>query len=435
MPRLRISQTQWVLVAMIVGVAVGIAFPDRPGTIGFHATDLQILSTLFLRMIESLIAPLLFGTLVVGISGHGDDMRRVGKLAVRSLLYFEVVTTLALIVGLVVVNIVKPGIGVSLAAATIDTGAELAKTKVSLTTVLEHAVPRSIVEAAARNESLQIVFFSIVFAVGLARVAGPGRAVMLSFCESLCDAMFKYVGIVMKFAPLGVGGAIAATVGRSGLGVLGNLAVLVLTLYGALVLFALFVLAPIAIAFRVPLRQFWRAVKEPWLVAFSTASSEAALPLALRNMERLGVPRRIVSFVLPTGYAFNMDGTSLYLSLAAIFIAQAAGIHLPVWQQLVMMLTLMATSKGIAAVPRAGLVVLSGTLSQFGLPLQGIALILGVDALMDMARTSLNVLGNCLASVLMAQWDGSFAPCSDEASVADVPRPRPASAPLPEIFQ
>src|SRR6476469_8939469 len=317
MSQLRISQTQWVLVAMIGGVAVGVAFPDRPGTIGFHATDLQILSTLFLRMIESLIAPLLFGTLVVGISGHSDDMRRVGKLAVRSLLYFEVVTTLALIVGLVVVNIVKPGIGVSLAAATIDTGAELAKTKVSLTTVLEHAVPRSVVEAAARNESLQIVFFSIVFAVGLAQVAGPGRAVMLSFCESLCDTMFKYVGIVMKFAPLGVGGAIDATVGSSGLGVLGNLAVLVLTLYGALVLFVLFVLAPIAITFRVPLRPFWRAVKEPWLVAFSTASSEAALPLALRNMERLGVPRRIVSFVLPTGYAFNMDGTSLYLSLAA----------------------------------------------------------------------------------------------------------------------
>ena len=435
MTRLRISQTQWVLVAMIVGVAVGVAFPDRPGTTGFHATDLQILSTLFLRMIESLIAPLLFGTLVVGIAGHGDDMKRVGKLAVRSLLYFEVVTTFALIVGLVVVNVVKPGIGVSLAGATIDTGTELAKTKVSLATVLEHAVPRSVVEAAAKNESLQIVFFSIVFAVGLAQVAGPGRAVMLSFCESLCDAMFKYVGIVMKFAPLGVGGAIAATVGRSGLGVLGNLAVLVLTLYGALVLFALFVLAPIAITFRVPLRPFWRAVKEPWLVAFSTASSEAALPLALRNMERLGVPRRIVAFVLPTGYAFNMDGSSLYLSLAAVFIAQAAGVHLPVWEQVVMMLTLMATSKGIAAVPRAGLVVLSGTLSQFGLPLQGIALILGVDALMDMARTSLNVLGNCLASVLMAQWDGSFAPSYDETPVADVPRPRPTSAPLPEILQ
>jgi proton glutamate symport protein len=362
-------------------------------------------------------------------------MKRVGKLAVRSLLYFEVVTTLALIVGLVVVNIVKPGVGVSLGTATIDTGAELAKTKVSLGTVLEHAVPRSVVEAAARNESLQIVFFSIVFAVGLAQVAGPGRAVMLSFCESLCDVMFKYVGIVMKFAPLGVGGAIAATVGRSGLGVLGNLAVLVLTLYGALVAFAVLVLAPIALTFRVPLGHFWRAAKEPWLVAFSTASSEAALPLALRNMERLGVPRRIVSFVLPTGYAFNMDGTSLYLSLAAVFIAQAAGIHLPVWQQIVMMLTLMATSKGVAAVPRAGLVVLSGTLSQFGLPLQGIALILGVDALMDMARTSLNVLGNCLASVLMAKWDGSFAPPHGEASAAEVPRPCATGAPLPEIIQ
>lgn len=412
---MRPTPTQWVVASMIIGVALGLAFPDaRPGA--FHASSLQLLSTLFLRMIESVIAPLLFGTLVVGIAGHGDDMKRVGTLAVRSLLYFEVVTTLALVVGLVVVNVVQPGVGVNLATAAPDVGLQLGQTKLTVAALLEHAVPRSVVDAAAKNEALQIVFFSVLFAVGLARIDGPAKALMLSFCESLSNVMFRYVGFVMKLAPLGIGGAIAATVGKSGVGVLGNLALLVLTLYGALVVFAVAVLLPIALVFGVPVRRFVAAVKEPWLVAFSTASSEAALPLALRNVERLGVPRRVVSFVLPTGYSFNMDGTSLYLSLASVFVAQAAGIHMPLSQQVLMMLTLMLTSKGVAAVPRTGLVVLSGTLSQFGLPLQGVAVILGVDALMDMARTSLNVVGNCLAAVLMARWEGSFALSAEDVS-------------------
>jgi proton glutamate symport protein len=314
------------------------------------------------------------------------------------------------------VHIVKPGVGINLAGASVDTGTDLAQAKTSFSGMLEHMVPQSFVDAAAKNESLQIVFFSIIFAVALSQVQGPAKTFMLSLCESLTEVMFKFVGIVMKFAPLGVGGAIAATVGKSGIGVLKNLGVLVLTLYGSLVVFALLVLVPIALTFRVPLRRFWAATREPWLVAFTTASSEAALPLALRNMEQLGAPRRIVSFVLPTGYSFNMDGTALYLTLAAGFVAQAAGIHLPLSQQIMMMLTLMLTSKGIAAVPRAGLVILSGTLIQFGLPLQGVAVILGVDAFMDMARTSLNVVGNCLATVLMARWDGSFALSPEEAS-------------------
>jgi proton glutamate symport protein len=240
---------------------------------------------------------------------------------------------------------------------------------------------------------------------------------MLSFCESLAEVMFKFVGIVMKFAPIGIGGAVAATVGRSGLAILMKLGLLVATLYGSLIVFALFVLLPIALTFRVPVRRFWRATKEPWLIAFTTASSEAALPLALQNMEQMGVPRRIVSFVLPTGYAFNMDGTTLYLAMASVFVAQAAGIDMPWSQQILMMVTLMLTSKGVAAVPRAGLVVLSGALTQFGLPLQGIAVILGVDAFMDMARTSLNLVGNCLATVLMARWDGSFDLSPDDAPV------------------
>ncbi len=413
----RISQTQWVVVSMIVGVTVGYFFPDGATGRAFHATDLQVLSTVFLRMIKSLIAPLIFATLVVGIAGHGDDMKRVGKLAFRSILYFEVVTTLALVVGLLAVNVVKPGLGVNLSAATAATGAELAQTKTTFSGMLEHTVPQSIFEAAAKNEALQIVFFTIIFAVALSQVRGPARTVMLSFCESLTEVMFKFVGIVMKFAPIGIGGAIAATVGKSGLGILVKLGLLVATLYGSLIVFALLVLLPIAIAFRVPVRRFFSATKEPWLIAFTTASSEAALPLALQNMEQLGVPRRVASFVLPTGYTFNMDGTTLYLAMASVFVAQAAGIDMPLSQQILMMLTLMLTSKGLAAVPRASLVVLSGTLVQFGLPLQGVAVILGVDAFMDMARTSLNVVGNCLASVLMARWDGSFELSSDDAPV------------------
>ena len=421
----RISQTQWVVIAMILGVAIGWRFPDAPNTTGFRATDLQVLSNIFLRMIKSLVAPLLFGTLVVGVAGHGDDMKRVGKLALRSIFYFEIVTTMALAVGLIAVNIVKPGVGVNLAGATATTGAQLATTTPTFGAVLEHTVPTSFIDAAARNEALQITFFSILFAVALSQVQGPAKTLMLSFCDSLTEVMFKVTGFVMKFAPIGIGGAIAATVGKSGIGVLKNLAALVFTLYGALVVFALVVLLPIAIMFRVPVRRFWRSTKEPWLVAFSTASSEAALPLALRNMERLGVPRRIVSFVLPTGYTFNMDGTTLYLAMASVFVAQAAGIRMPLSQQILMMLTLMLTSKGLAAVPRSSLVVLSGTLAQFGLPLQGVAVILGVDALMDMARTSLNLLGNCLASVLMARWEGSFALSPDGAPVTPLPNTLP----------
>ena len=410
----RPSQTQWVIIAMILGVAVGVLFPDsraagpartQIGVVAFHATDLEVLSNVFLRLIKSMIAPLIFSTLVVGIAGHGDDLKKVGRLALRSIIYFEVATTLALVVGLIVVNVVKPGAGVSLATVSSADATALAQTKITGSAMLEHAVPQSFIDAAARNDTIQIVLFTILFAVGLSRVRGPMRTVMISFCESLASAMFKVVDIVMKLAPIGIGAAIAVTVGRNGLGVLRGLSVLVLSLYGSLVLFALFVLLPIALIFGVPIRRFVNAVKEPWLIAFTTASSEAALPLALENMEKIGVPRRIASFVLPAGYTFNMDGSTLYLAMASVFVAQAAGIQMPLSQQILMMLTLMLTSKGVAAVPRTSLVVLSGALVQFGLPLQGVAVILGVDAFMDMARTSINVVGNCLASVLMALWE------------------------------
>jgi proton glutamate symport protein len=413
-----VSQTQWVLVAMIIGIAVGYWFPDTSA--GFHASDLQVLSNVFLRMIKSLIAPLLFATLVVGIAGHGDDIKRVGTLAFRSIIYFEIVTTLALAVGLVMVNLIRPGAGVNLSVASDHAGSDLARTTLSFSTLIEHAVPQSFIEAAAKNEALQITFFSILFAVGLTQVRGPASAFMLACCDSLSEVMFKFVEIVMKFAPIGIGAAIAVTVGRSGVGVLKNLGVLVASLYGSLIVFAVLVLVPIALVFKVPLRRFWDATREPWLLAFTTASSEAAMPLALANMERFGVPRRIVSFVLPAGYTFNMDGTTLYLAMASVFVAQAAGIEMPLSQQVLMMLTLMLTSKGVAGVPRSSLVVLSGALAQFGLPLQGVAVILGADAFMDMARTSLNVLGNCLATVLLAKWDGSLEIAPAESPIEPV---------------
>ena len=426
----RITQTQWIVISMVLGVAAGYLFPDHPaGQGGFQASDLQVLSSIFLRMIKSLIVLLLASTLIVGIAGHGDDMKRVGKLAFRSLVYFEIVTTLALVVGLVAVNFVKPGRGVNLASASVEAGSELAQTKTTFSGVVEHMVPQSPFKAAADNEVLQIVFFSIIFAVALSQVQGPAKTFMLSFCESLSEVMFKFVGIVMKFAPIGIGAAIAVTVGESGLGVLRNLGLLVLTLYGSLIVFVLVVFLPIAIIFKVPIRRFWQATKEPWLIAFTTASSEAALPLALQRMERLGVPRRIVSFVLPTGYSFNLDGSTLYLALASVFVAQAAGIDMPISTQILMMLTLMLTSKGVAAVPRAALVILSGALAQFGLPLQGVAVILGVDALMDMARTSLNVVGNCLATVVMAKWEGTFELSAEDTPIADRLAGTPLSMP------
>jgi proton glutamate symport protein len=425
-----ITQTQWIVISMVLGILLGYLFPDHaPGQSGFQVSSLNFLSTIFLRMIKSLIVPLLFATLVVGIAGHGDDMKRVGKLAFRSILYFEIVTTFALVVGLVAVNLVKPGVGVNLASATAQAGTEFARKQTTFIGVVEHTVPQSFFEAAAANEVLQIVFYAIIFAVALSQVQGPAKTFMLTACESLSEVMFKFVGIVMKFAPFGIGAAIAVTVGKSGLGVLHNLGVLVLTLYGALIAFVLFVLLPVALVFKVPIRRFWAATREPWLIAFTTASSEAALPLALQRMERLGVPRRIVSFVLPTGYSFNLDGSTLYLALASVFVAQAAGIHMPIGTQILMMLTLMLTSKGVAAVPRASLVILSGALTQFDLPLQGVAVILGVDALMDMARTSINLVGNCLATVVMARWEGVFELSSEDTPVADALRGQPLSVP------
>ena len=399
-----ISLTKWIIIAMAIGAVIGWAWPQ-------DAQNLKPLSTIFLRMIKSIIVPLIFGSLVIGIAGHGDDMKKVGRLALKSIIYFEIVTTIALVVGLAAVHLTRPGVGVTLEVpAAVDSTQTnvLASAKPTLSSVLEHTVPQSFFEAASKNEVLQIVFFSIIFAVALSQVKGKPKETMLAFCEGLTEVMFKFTGIVMRYAPVGIGAAIAVTVGHSGIGVLKNLALLVLTLYGALVVFILIALVPVALIIKLPFKKFFRLVKEPALIAFATTSSEAALPKALENMERLGVPRRIVAFVLPTGYSFNLDGSTLYLAVASIFVAQAAGVHLTLGQEVLMMLTLMITSKGVAAVPRASLVILSGVLVQFGLPLAGVAVILGVDELMDMARTTVNLVGNCLATAVMAKAEGEY---------------------------
>jgi len=386
---------------MVVGVALGVTAPE-------FSKQLTVVSNIFLRLIKSVLAPLLFGTLVAGIAGSGS-VKTMGRVGGKAILYFEIVTTLALGLGLVVVNVVRPGAGMSLPAESTN----LAKEPVTVSHILEHTFPVSIFDAMARGEVLQVVVFCFMFGAACTAVGAKAKPVV-EFAESVAEVMFKYVGYVMYLAPFAVAAALAGTVARNGPGVMIDLGKLVLTLYGSLVLFVVGILGPVAWICSIPIRRFINAAKEPWLIAFSTATSEAALPLALQNMERFGVPKHIVGFVLPTGYSFNLDGTTLYLSLASIFVAQAAGHELTWTQQIIMMLTLMLTSKGVAGVPRASLVILSGTLAAFDLPLSGVTLILGVDALMDMARTSVNVLGNMLASAVVGRWEGIRFPTDPE---------------------
>jgi proton glutamate symport protein len=398
----KVSLTQWILVSMVVGVLVGVVFPEG-------SQHLRVVSNVFLRMIKCLLVPLVFGTLVVGIAGHSDDLKAVGRLALKAILYFEVVTTLALAIGLAAVNLTRPGVGVSLPAAGTGAG-QVSAQKVTLAGIIEHIFPRSFFEAAAANDVLQVVCFAVLFAIALTQVTGKPRETMIGFCEALTEVMFKFVGVVMKFAPFGIGAAMAYTVGHSGLGVLWNLGKLILTLYGALLVFCVFVLWPVAAWARIPVVPFLRTIREPALLAFSTTSSDAALPDAMKRMVAFGVPKRIVSFVMPLGYSFNLDGSTLHLAVASIFVAQAAGVELSLGQQLAIMLTLMLTSKGMAGVPRASQVILAGTLVTFDLPLEGVVLILGVDELMDMARTTVNLIGNCLATAVVGQWEGEFTP-------------------------
>jgi proton glutamate symport protein len=395
------SQTQKIFAGLFVGIVIG-------GVINAYDPTLvkwvQPFATLFLRMIKMIIAPLIFATLVAGIAGAGHA-KAVGRMGFRAIVYFEIVTTFALAIGLLAVNIAKPGVGVILPPPA--GGAPPVAPAQSWDQILLHVVPESVIDAMARGDVLQVVIFSIVFAISLGMIGERGK-VVVAWCEGVAETMFRFTDIVMRFAPIGVGAAVAYTVGHGGLGVLYNLAWLIGTVYVALAVFAVGVLLPAALLFRIPLKRFFDTVKEPALIAFSTASSEAALPRAIEAMEKFGIPRRIVAFVLPLGYSFNLDGSTLYLSLAAVFVAQAAGVDLSIGQQITILLTLMLTSKGVAGVPRAMTVVLTATLVQFGLPLEGITLILGVDAIMDMARTMTNVVGNCLATAVIARWEGEL---------------------------
>ena len=402
----RRSLTPWIFVAMVAGAEFGFDAPHA-------AEQARVFSDIFLRLIKTIVAPLILATLVVGIASH-DDLKSVGRMGLKSLVYFEVVTTLALVIGLLAINISQAGVGLSLGAASAQNHlASAATTGTSAGTpawsdFLLHVFPENLAKSVAEGQILQVAVFAVFFGIALATLTESKRAPVLRLCESLSEVMFRFTNVVMYFAPIGVGAAMAYTVGHLGLGVLVNLGKLLLTLYGSLVVFAVAVLLPAALLFRVPVAGFLAAVAEPATIAFATSTSEAALPRAMENMEAFGVPRRVVAFVIPAGYSFNLDGSTLYLAVASIFVAQAGGVHLSLGQQLLMMGTLVLTSKGVAGVPRAMLVVLLATVSAFHLPSEPVFIILGIDAVMDMARTTVNVVGNCLASAVVARWEGVF---------------------------
>jgi len=398
-----LSLAKQIFLGLAVGVLLGWLVPE-------WAVKTEFLRSIFLNMVKSIIAPLIFASIVSGIAGGGDHSK-VGRMGIKALIYFEVVTALALVIGLAVVNLIGPGYGVPLKGDALNLASVSEHHPMTLPETIVHAFPANIVEAMVQNDVLQIVVFSVMFAFAVSAIGEKGKPILV-FCESLAQVMFRFTSYVMHFAPLGVGAAMAVTISKMGVGVLTNLGMLIGTLYLALVLFIVLVFGAVAYLIKLPIKQFIAAVKEPFILAFVTTSSESALPKAMEVMERFGVPKPIVGFVLPTGYSFNLDGSTLYLAVASVFVAQAAesagGVHFGLGQQITLMLTLLITSKGIAAVPRASLVVLFAALHSFGLPVEGVAVIFAVDEVMDMARTSVNVLGNCLATVVVARWEGEF---------------------------
>ena len=392
------SITSQIIAGLVLGIAVGYFWPA-------FGVGIKPVADAFLRMIKMIIAPLVFSTLVVGIAGTGD-LKAMGRIGLKAIVYFEVATTIALFLGLVLVNVFQPGAGLTLpVGADTQTAVGLVQNQQHGWDIFLHLFPTSVVDAMARGDILQVVVFSTFFGVAVAAIGPKGQPV-LDVLESTAQVMFRFTNYVMMLAPIGVFAAMASTVGSKGLGVLFTLGKLVGLMYVGLAIFAVIVLGAVSVIIRVPFLAFVRVIREPFLIAFSTASSEAALPKAMEVMERFGVPKNIVAFVLPTGYSFNLDGSTLYLSLASVFVAQIAGVSMTIGQQLIMMVTLMATSKGVAGVPRASLVVLAATLSQFGLPLEGAAILLGIDQIMDMGRTAVNVMGNCIATAVVARWEG-----------------------------
>jgi len=402
------SLTTWILISMLVGAEFGYDLPHV-------AVKMQLISKIFLRLIKTIIAPLLFATLVVGIAGH-SNLKQVGRMGWKSLLYFEVVSTIALFIGLLAINISKAGVGVVVPAAVNQSEIPQVVTQSGSDLIL-HIFPENIAKSIYEGQVLQIVVFSIIFGIAVAMIKDKYKIPMVRFTESLAETMFKFTQIIMYFAPFAVFAAIAYSIGHMGLDILVNLFKLLATLYVSLIVLMLVVFLPVALLFRIPVKKFLNKVAEPVTIAFATTSSESALPIAMERMEEFGVPRKIVAFVMPTGYSFNLDGTTLYLSLATIFVAQISGIHLPFEKQLLIVFTLMLTSKGVAGVPRASMVILLGTAASFGLPTWPIYIILGIDELMDMARTSVNVLGNCLATAVIARWEGEFNPEPEKVEV------------------
>jgi proton glutamate symport protein len=396
----RRSLTTWIFVGLLAGAEVGHDWPSV-------AVNLQLLGTIFLRLIKIIIAPLLFGVLVVGIAGHAD-LKKVGRLGIKSLVYFEIVSTLAMLVGYAAIHISRAGEGVHLPPSA--TAQSLNVSPHTASQLIIDIFPENIAKSVAEGQVLQIVVFSVLFAMGLALVPEPKRRPMLAFAESLSETMFKFTNLVMYAAPLGVFGAVAYTVGHLGVGVLLPLLKLLATMYVALVFFIVCVLLPIALWARIPIKRFINVVAEPVTLGFATASSEATLPRAIEQLESFGVPREIVAFVLPTGYSFNMDGASLYQSLALFFVVQAAGLHPSIGQQILMILTLLISSKGTAGVARASLLIVFGAATSFHLPMEPLFLLFAIDQLMDMGRTAVTVLGNCVACVVIARWEGEFPP-------------------------
>ena len=394
--------TLYIFIALISGILFGWLLPQ-------YAVKMQPLGEIFLKMVKMIIAPLIFATLTVGIAGHGD-VKSLGKIGLKALIYFEAATTIALILGLVTANILKPGSGFSIDINTISISAVENMQTIeahSFVDMLVNIVPTSIFDALAKGDLLQIVVFAVFFSLAVCAVGQKARPV-LDILQSTCDVMFKFTEYVMKFAPLGVFGAISATIGQNGIGILLSYAKLIGITYFALILFVIIVLVLACKIINVSFRNIIKTIKDPALLAFTTASSEAALPKAMSQMEKFGVPKSIVSFVMPMGYTFNLDGSTLYLTLATLFCAQIAGINLSIEQQLMIMLTLMLTSKGIAGVPRVSLVILTGTLTSFGLPIVGVAVLLGIDQILDMGRTTVNLIGNCVATAVVARWENDF---------------------------
>ena len=386
----------WTFFAMVLGTEFGLAFPHAAG-------ETHFLGDLFLRLIRVIVAPLIFATITTGIAGHGQ-LRGVGRVAVKTLVYFEVVTTLGLMIGTVAMDISRAGVGVVLpVVAQVATGVA---SEPGWQQLILNIFPENIAQAVAQNQILQVAVFSVAFGIALARLPVEKRTPMVNILQSLADTMLGMTRIVMYVAPLAAGAALAYTVSGMGMATLLPLLKLVATCYAALGVFALLVLVPILLVAKIPFRRFLAAVGEPAAIGFATTSSEAALPLAMERMEAFGVPRWIVSFVIPAGYSFNMDGGSIYLSMAAVFAAQVAGIPFSIGQQVVMLATLLLASKGVAGVPRAALVILLATANSLHIPTAPILMILGVDTLMDMGRTSMYVIGNCMASAVVAQWEG-----------------------------